>query len=74
VGSNKYWQLRNQTVFVRCLLTPSQLRQRRFERVDDPRAATETLKCDLWLDEADWSNRTSEIISALDASAKKAGR
>lgn len=74
VTATLHWQSRNQAVFVRCLLAPSELRQRGFDRVDDPRAATETLKCDLWLDEGDWSNRTSDVIAALDASANKAGR
>jgi hypothetical protein len=74
VTATLHWQSRNQTVFVRCLLTPPQLRQRGFDRVDDPRAATETLKCDLWLGDGDWSDRTSDVIAALDASANKAGR
>jgi hypothetical protein len=74
VTATLHWQSRNQAVFVRCLLTPPELRQRGFDRVEDPRAATETLKCDLWLDEGNWSNRESEVISALDASASKAGR
>jgi len=29
----------------------------------------ETLNCDLWLSENDWTNRVSEIIAALDVSA-----
>jgi hypothetical protein len=74
VTATLHWQSRNQAVFVRCLLTPPELRQREFDRVDDPRSATETLNCDLWLGDGDWSNRTSEIIAALDASANKAGR
>jgi hypothetical protein len=74
VTATLHWQSRKQTIFVRCLLTPPELRQRGFETVDDPKAATETLNCDLWLDENDWSRRTSDIIAALEASANKAGR
>jgi hypothetical protein len=68
-----HWQSSKQTVFVRCLLTPAELRQRRFDNVQTPTPA-ETLNCDLWLSENDWTHRVSEIIAALDASANKAGQ
>ena len=74
VTATLHWQSRKQTVSVRCLLSPPELRQRGFDTVVDPKAASEKLKCDLWLDENDWSRRTSDIIAALEASANKAGR
>lgn len=74
VTATLHWQSRKQTVFVRCLLSPPELRQRGFDTVDDPQAASETLNCDLFLYEQDWSRRTSDIIAALEASANKAGR
>lgn len=74
VTATLYWQSRKKTVFVRCLLTPEELRERGFDVVDAPKAKKETLKCDLWLDENDWTNRVSEIIAALEASANKAGK
>ena len=73
VTATLHWQSRKQTVFVRCLLTPAEIKQRGFDAVDKPKAATETLNCDWFLHEHDWSDRTVDIIAALDASANKAG-
>jgi len=74
VTATLHWQSSKKTVFVRCLLTPPELRQRVFESVVAPKAKKETLKCDLWLNKNDWTHRVSEVIAALEASANKAGQ
>ncbi|WP_155947094.1 hypothetical protein [Pseudorhodobacter ferrugineus] len=73
VTATLHWQSRKQAVFVRCLLTPAEIKQRGFDAVDKPKAAKETLSCDWFLHEDDWAHRSSDVIAALDASANKAG-
>ena len=74
VTATLHWQSRKQTVFVRCLLTPLEIKRHGFHAVDEPKGEEEALKCDLFLHERDWSHRTGDVIAALDASANKAGR
>lgn len=69
VTATLHWQSRKQTVFVRCLLTPAEIKQRGFDAVEEPKAAKEPLNCDWFLHEHDWPDRTLDIIAALDASA-----
>ena len=65
------WRSREQTVFVRCKLSPEELTMLGVEGGREPSSTTEPQKSEIWLDEAFWRYRVTDFIRAMEAARIK---
>lgn len=66
-----YWQSTKQVVFSRTYLTPDELASFGFGMGTAPKAASEPLKSDIRLSEAQWRHGVGDFIKALEAAKIK---
>ena len=65
------WRSREQTVFVRCQLSPEELTMLGVEGGQQPSHPKEPQKSEIWLDEGFWRYRVSDFIRVMETARIK---